>query len=135
MDPKKLQGVTDWQHPKDATGIHRFLGFTGFYCHFVARYSDLVQPLLDLTKKAVIWHWSDSQECASQKLKQQMTEGPILWQPNFSKWFFVQTNTSANGVGAILAQEGEIPADLEKSTMLRLHPVAYYSATFMPTQK
>lgn len=41
----------------------------------------------------------------------------------------------ANGMGAILAQEGEIPADLEKSTMPHLHPVAYYSATFTPMQK
>jgi hypothetical protein len=57
MDPKKLQGVVNWQQPKDMTGIWWFLGFTSFYWHFVAGYSDLVCPLLDLTKKAVVWHW------------------------------------------------------------------------------
>jgi hypothetical protein len=101
MDPKKLQGVADWKQPKDATGIHRFLGFTGFYRHFVTGYSDLVRPLLNLTKKAEIWHWSDAQEMAFQELKRRMTGGPILRQPDFSKQFFVQTDTLANGVGTI----------------------------------
>ena len=41
----------------------------------------------------------------------------------------------ANGVGTILLQEGEIPVDLTKNTMLKLHPIAYFSATFMPTQQ
>lgn len=135
MDPKKLQGVANWKQPKDVTGIRRFLGFTGFYHHFVAGYSNLVRPLLNLTKKATIWHWGTPQEQAFQELKRCMTSGPILRQPDFSKRFFIQTDTSANGVGTILVQEGENPADLKKPMMLRLHPVAFYSATFTLTQK
>jgi len=41
----------------------------------------------------------------------------------------------ANGMGTILLQEGEIPVDLTKNTMPKLHPIAYFSATFMPTQR
>lgn len=78
MDPKKLQGVAEWKQPKDATGICHFLGFTGFYCHFIVGYSDLVRPLLDLTKKAALWYWGDAQENTFQELKRRMTSGPIL---------------------------------------------------------
>ncbi len=57
MDPKKLNGVADWPIPKNPTDIHKFLGFTGYYQYFVQGYSKIACPLLDLTKKAVVWHW------------------------------------------------------------------------------
>ncbi len=56
MDPKKLNGVTDWPVPKNPTEIRKFLGFTGYYQYFVQGYSKIARPLLDLTKKAVIWN-------------------------------------------------------------------------------
>jgi len=31
MDPKKVQGVKDWETPRSLTDIRKFLGFTGFY--------------------------------------------------------------------------------------------------------
>ena len=52
MDIKKLVNVADWQPPKDVRGVRRFLGFTGFYRHFVTGYLEVVRPLLQLTKKA-----------------------------------------------------------------------------------
>ena len=42
IDPKKLKGITDWQPSKDITSVRRFLGFTRFYRHFIAGYSELV---------------------------------------------------------------------------------------------
>jgi hypothetical protein len=38
-------------------------------------------------------------------------------------------------VGAILSQEGEELADLNKETMPKLHPITFYLATFTPTQQ
>jgi len=59
-----------------------------------------------------------------------MCAKPVLQQPNFEKMFYLQTDASVYGVGAILSQEGE-------STNLKpkRHPVAYYSTTFMPTKQ
>jgi len=62
---------------------------------------------------------------------------PVLKQPNFEKKFYLQTNISAYGVGAILSQEGDIPttSTLSKCQKPILHPVAYYSATFIPAER
>ena len=107
MDPKKLRGVVDWLIPKTPMDIHKFLGFTGYYHYFIQGYSKIARPLLDLTKKAVIWHWGESQHKAFKELKTRMCSRPVLTQPNFNKPFFLQTDASAYGMGTILSQEGE----------------------------
>ncbi len=89
MDPKKLNGVTDWPKPKNPTDIHKFLGFTGYYWYFIQGYSKIARPLLDLTKKTVIWDWGKKQQKAFEELKTQMCSWPILTQPNFDKPFFL----------------------------------------------
>jgi hypothetical protein len=135
MDPKKLQGIADWSPPKDVTGIRRFLSFTGFYHHFVPGYLSIIRPLLSLTKKAATWHWGPLQHKVFKTLKTLMCSKPVLHQPNFSKCFYIQTDASAYGMGAILSQEGDSQVDLTKGTMPKLHPLAYYSCTFTPTQQ
>jgi RNase H-like domain found in reverse transcriptase len=62
-----------------------------------------------------------------------MTDKPVLRQPDFTKSFFLLTDTSAYGVGAILSQERGT-TDQTTTWTPKLHPVAYYSATFMETE-
>jgi len=62
-----------------------------------------------------------------------MCSCPILTQPNFKKPFFLQTDASAYGMGTILSQEGEHHAVASQKP--KLHPIAYYSATFTPTKR
>ncbi len=133
MDPKKLNRVADWPVPKNPTEVRKFLSFTGYYRYFVQGYSKIACPLLNLTKKAVIWDWGDHQHKAFEELKSRMCSCPVLTQPDFDKPFFLQTDTSAYGVGAILSQEGEHHAVASQKP--KLHPIAYYSATFTPTEQ
>ncbi len=72
MDPKKLKGVADWPKPNTPTEIHKFLGFTGYYRYFIQGYSKITRPLLDLTKKAIVWNWGESQQHAFEELKTHM---------------------------------------------------------------
>ena len=65
-----------------------------------------------------------------------MCTNPVLVQPNFQKKFYLQVDASAYGVGAVLSQEGEntTPSLLKRRKPI-LHPIAYYSATFTPTER
>jgi reverse transcriptase-like protein len=80
---------------------------------------------------------------AFETLKTLMCRKPILAQPNFDKCFYLQTDVSAYGVGAILSQAArpnpstnnpdiDLP---HKNSKLKLHPIAYYSATFTPMER
>src|SRR5882757_9259497 len=133
MDPTKVKGVEEWPLPRNPTDIHSFLGFTGFYCYFIPNYSHIARPLLELTKKMMPWVWTEAQTTAFETLKKLMCSKPVLTQPQYNKLFVVHTDTSAYGVGAILLQEGEI--NPQKPVKPRLHPIAYYSVTFTPTER
>ena len=67
---------------------------------------------------------------AFKALQQRMSAKPILRQPDFKKKFYLATDASTYSVGAVLLQEGE-PTPPKTPP---LHPVAYYSATFTPTE-
>jgi hypothetical protein len=132
MDPTKLKGVADWPTPRTVKDVRGFLGFTGFYRYFVPHYSQIARPLIDLTRKATTFHWDKEQVKAFEHLKTLMCSRPILRQPDYTKQFFLATDASAYGVGAVLLQEGEINPRTKKPTQ---HPIAYYSATFIQTER
>ena len=94
-----------------------------------------MRPLLDLTQKATPWHWEDHQQDAFTALHLQMCSKPVLRQPDFNKPFHVYTDASAYGMGAILSQKGKTNHNpLKPDKPPKHHPVAYYSATFKPTE-
>jgi hypothetical protein len=137
MDPKKLMAVANYPTPANVTDVCAFLGLTGYYQYFMQGYLQITQPLLDLTKKAEAWHWDEVQEKVFMDLKTCMCKAPILMQLDFNCKFYVQTDTSGYGMGAVLSQEGGsdmLMMTLETQKKLVLHPIAYYSTTFTPTQ-
>ena len=132
MDPAKIKGVAEWPQPKTVKDVRAFLGFTGFYRYFVEDYSRIARPLIQLTKKNEKFHWGDNQKAAFEILKTKMCQHPVLRQPNYTKPFFVSTDASAYGLGGVLFQEGPINPKTGKPVH---NPVAYYSATFSPTER
>ena len=136
MDLSKLKGVADWPKPKTPTKIRQFLGFTGYYQYFIPKYSKIAQLLLDLTKKDIIWKWEERQQNVFEELKTHMCYRPVLQQPDFGKKFYFQADTSLYSMGTVLSQEGNhLTQSLTKQQKPILHPVAYYLATFMQTER
>ena len=132
MDPTKIKGVADWPKPNNVRDVRAFLGFTGFYRYFIPNYSKIARPLIDLTRKATPFHWEPPQMKVFETLKTIMCQKPILRQPNYDNPFFLLTDASAYGVGAVLSQEGETNPRSKKPF---LHPIAYYSSTFIPAER
>ena len=61
---------------------------------------------------------------------------PVLQQPDFGKKFYFQADTSLYSMGTVLSQEGNhLTQSLTKQQKPILHPVAYYLATFMQTER
>jgi hypothetical protein len=131
MDPAKVQGVADWSPPQTVTDIWAFLGFTGFYCYFIPNYSLIARPLIQLTHKNTPFIWDLDCRHTFENLKTLMCNKPILHQPDYTKAFFLATDASGCSMGAVLSQEEEINPHTQKPMLC---PIAYFSATFTPTE-
>jgi len=101
--------------------VQAFLGFTGFYCYFVPNYSNIACPLIDLTKKAIPFHWDQPQFKAFETMKTLMCQKPILRQPCYDAPFFLAMDALAYGIGAVLSQEGEPNPHTQKPTKTPYH--------------
>jgi RNase H-like domain found in reverse transcriptase/Integrase zinc binding domain/Chromo (CHRromatin Organisation MOdifier) domain len=133
MDDTKVEKVRNWQTPMNVTEICKFLGFTGYYHYFIKDYSKIARPLLQLMHLTTPWSWNQEEQTVFETLWNTMTDKPVLRQLDFTKPFFLLTDASADGMGAILSQEGGSDG-LNTTQKPKLHPVAYYSATFTKTE-
>jgi hypothetical protein len=61
MDPEKIEAMDSWPTPQMVRALSGFLGFTGYYRKFIARYGDVAQPLTTLLKRDS-FRWSPEVE-------------------------------------------------------------------------
>ena len=55
MDPIKLAGISKWPEPQTVKQVRSFLGFVNFYRKFIGNYAEVVAPLTELMKKAILY--------------------------------------------------------------------------------
>jgi len=120
-DAEKVAAVKLLPPPVDVKQIEIFIGKVGYYQKFVEGFSALAHPLNKLRRKDVPWTWGPDQQESFETLRDALCTAPVLRHPDFHRKFFIQTDASGHGIGAVLAQEFE---DGE-------HPIAYASRTLM----
>ena len=126
-DPEKVRAVSEWPRPVTLRDLRGFLGLSGYYRRFLKGYAEVAAPLQRLlqgqegrrkgTKVSKGTHykgdgsirgkWNSSCETAFAKLKQMLTEAPVLGFPDFSCGFILETGASFNALGAVLSQKQE----------------------------
>ena len=103
-DESKVSAVQNFSVPQDLTQLRSFLGLIGYYRRFIQDFSMHAEPLYRLSKKNVPFAWGDDQEKAFSYMKKALTSAPILQFPDFNLPFYVQSDTSDKGFGAVLGQ-------------------------------
>ena len=124
---EKIKKILDTPPPQTKKQVRMFMGLIGYYRSFIPHFATLAAPITDLTKNSapnkVVWNME--LQYAFDKLKCLITQEPILKIPDFDRKFFLQTDASDLGVGAVLLQE----YDGIK------YPLAFYSRKFLEQHK
>ena len=103
-DPAKAEAITKWPTPTSRKEVQQFLGLANYYRRFVQDFATIAKPLHKLTEKSQEFLWTKHCEEAFRKVKHLLTSAPILSFPDFSKTFILDTDTSNEGIWAVLSQ-------------------------------
>ena len=114
--PKKIEAVTKWPVPQTVYDVRSFLGFVGYY-RFIRDFSKISKPIREViiglenqskrvAKKTLI-NWSEAAQSAFEVLKELCVNAPILAFPDYKLPFILHTDSSTEGLGAVLYQKQE----------------------------
>ena len=114
-NPKKIEAVSKWPTPRTVYDVRSFLGFVGYYRRFIKNFSRITKPIREVitglenqskraAKKTYI-EWTDAADIAFEHLKAMCVSTPILAYPNYQLPFTLHTDSSTDGLGAVLYQK------------------------------
>ena len=86
---EKIRAILECPSPKNITELRGFIGICTYYRKFVKGFSKLTSPLTDLNNKDA-FNWNEEDEKEFQKMKEVMSNCPILALLDFSKPFVLE---------------------------------------------
>jgi ribonuclease HI len=107
----------------NVTDVRSFLGMAGCYRRFIENFSKIAKPMTELLKNNTKFECSEACEKSFQELKRRLTTAPVLTLPDIKKDFVVYCDTSRQGLGCVLMQEGKVVA--YASRQLKKHEENY----------
>ena len=106
-----LKGIVEMAPLGNYTEVRRFLGATRFFRHFIKNYTHIVKPLHDLLEGEASKFKTQPVELppealeAFNTLKMKCMMALVLAFADFEKLFFLETDASSYGLGAMLSQK------------------------------
>ena len=119
LHEENVEKIKNASRPGTKKHVRSFVGLAGYYRDFIPNFAAIAAPLSDLTRKGqpTRVEWGQAQEKAYQTIKFHLTNELILRLPDPVKTYYLQTDASNTGIGAVLMQKHD-----EK-----LFPVCYAS--------
>ena len=103
-DPTKCQQVRDWPVSRDLHEVRSFVGLCSYYRRHIQGFTELAAPLYELATKGTEFEWTDRRHEAFGQLKNALTSAPILGFPREDGLWYLDTDASDVGTGAVLSQ-------------------------------
>jgi hypothetical protein len=82
----------------------------GYYRRFIEGFSKIFKPMMELLAKGNTFEWTPRRETSFQELKKRLTMTPVLSMPDMEKPFSIYYDTSGQGLGCVLMQDGHVVA-------------------------
>nr|GEX54531.1 hypothetical protein [Tanacetum cinerariifolium] len=104
VDRAKVDVIAKLPHLTTVKGVRSFLGYAGFYRHFIQDFSTISRPMTHLLEKDTPFVFSKECVDAFNTLKKKLTEALILVIPDWNLPFELMCDASDYAIGAVLGQ-------------------------------
>lgn len=121
VDSDHIKAITELKEPANIKELQKFLGMCNYLSKFIPQYNNSTEPLRQLLKKDIEWCWGNSQTQAFLELKKKLCCTPTLGILSNKGFVTIQTDSSKDGMGACLLQNGR--------------PISFYSRSYTDCQK
>ena len=101
----KVSAIVEMSAPTCKMQVQSFTSIVNYLSNFLARLSELAEPIRELSKDKVPFNWGPEQQEAFNQMKREIVRVPILAYYNPRKETVLQTDASTKGLGACLLQE------------------------------
>ena len=106
--PRHTEMLGKIQSPRNRRHILQVVGLINWFRPFIQNLSTKIANITEMTRKDVRFEWSDEREKELREVIQEIQKGVQLSHPDFTKRFYLSTDASNTGIGAVLTQEGRI---------------------------
>lgn len=120
-DPSKIRAIASLSVPQTRAQLENVLGMVNYLQKFAPNLAEITGPMRALLKNDVEFIWDQPQTDAFEKMKQVITQTPVLAYFDPSKPVTLECDSSKYGAGAALLQDGR--------------PVAFASKTLTTTEQ
>ena len=103
-DQKKVEAIRALPAPTCVKEVRSFVGMCSYYRRFIPNFSQIAEPIIDLTKKYAHFKWTDVHQRAFDFIKDSLTTVPLLVYPDPNASYTLYTDASDTCIGACLTQ-------------------------------
>ena len=107
IDTTKFEPLDNMKTPTTKQQLQSVLGFFNYFRSFLPGYARIAAPLEAQRNQGVIT-WNEECQAAFDMLRTGIKNADVLVHPDFNKKFYVATDASYSGLGAVLFQFDEI---------------------------
>ena len=122
----KVKAIKEAKAPKCLSELRSFIGIVNYYSRFQPNLAHKMAPLYVLLKKSQKWKWTESQQRAFDKIKQELSAKVLLVHYDPQAELILTSDASPFGIGSVLQQRAHDGT---------VQPIAFVSRTLNQAEK
>ena len=104
VDPEKIKAILDMPTPRNKKEIRGFLSRLQYISRFIARLTNICEPIFHLLRKNQPTVWNNDCQCAFENIKESLLSPPVLVPPTPGRPLLLYLSVSDMTLGCMLAQ-------------------------------